>query len=56
MMVGTQVAEVLRAHLRLTSRQRQERVNELLAEVGFEALAIAAPTLTNSAADNASGL
>ena len=36
MMVGTQVAEVLRAHLRLTPRQRQERVNELLAEVGFE--------------------
>ncbi len=36
MMVGTQVAEVLRAHLRLTSRQRQQRVNELLAEVGFE--------------------
>ena len=36
MTVGTQVAEVLRAHFRLSSRQRRERVNELLAEVGFE--------------------
>ena len=34
--VGTQIAEVLRAHLPLTSRQRRDRVMELLEEVGFE--------------------
>ena len=36
MTVGTQVAEVLRAHLRLKARERRDRVNELLHEVGFD--------------------
>jgi oligopeptide/dipeptide ABC transporter ATP-binding protein len=34
--VGTQVAEVLRAHLSSTARQRRDRVCELLDEVGFD--------------------
>jgi oligopeptide/dipeptide ABC transporter ATP-binding protein len=34
--VGTQVAEVLRAHLPLRAKQRRERVHELFSEVGFE--------------------
>jgi ABC-type glutathione transport system ATPase component len=36
--VGTQIAEVLRAHLPLTSSQRRDRVMELLEEVGFDQL------------------
>jgi oligopeptide/dipeptide ABC transporter ATP-binding protein len=36
MTVGTQIAEVLRAHLPLSRRERRERVGELLREVGFE--------------------
>lgn len=36
MSVGNQIAEVLRAHLPSTSRERRERVCELLREVGFE--------------------
>jgi oligopeptide/dipeptide ABC transporter ATP-binding protein len=34
--VGTQIAEVLRAHLRSTSKERRDRVHELLREVGFD--------------------
>ena len=34
--VGNQVAEVLRAHLQLGGRERRDRVNELLREVGFD--------------------
>ena len=34
--VGTQIEEVLRAHLSLSSRQRKDRVMELLGEVGFD--------------------
>ena len=34
--VGTQIDEVLKAHLSLSSRQRKDRVMELLGEVGFE--------------------
>jgi oligopeptide/dipeptide ABC transporter ATP-binding protein len=34
--VGTQVAEVLRAHFSSTARQRRDRVCELLDEVGFD--------------------
>jgi len=33
--VGDQIAEVLRAHVRMTRRDRRARVEELLAEVGF---------------------
>jgi len=33
---GSQISEVLRAHLPLTARQRRERVMELLREVGFD--------------------
>ncbi len=33
--VGTQIEEVLRAHLPLSSRQRRDRVLELLGELGF---------------------
>lgn len=33
---GTQIYEVLRAHLQLTRSQRKQRVRELLGEVGFE--------------------
>jgi ABC-type glutathione transport system ATPase component len=36
MVVGTQIAEVLRAHLPLSAKQRRERVNDLLSEVGFD--------------------
>jgi len=36
MTVGTQIAEVVRAHLPLTSKQRRERVSDLLWEVGFD--------------------
>jgi peptide/nickel transport system ATP-binding protein len=36
MTVGTQIAEVLRAHLTLSSTERRERVGELLREVGFK--------------------
>jgi peptide/nickel transport system ATP-binding protein len=36
MTVGSQIAEVLRAHLPLTAGQRRERVNDLLQAVGFE--------------------
>ena len=34
--VGTQIAEVLRAHMSQTGRERRQRVLELLREVGFE--------------------
>lgn len=34
--VGDQIAEVLRAHVRMTGRDRRTRVEELLAEVGFD--------------------
>jgi len=34
--VGVQIAEVLRAHIRLSTSQRKIRVEELLAEVGFD--------------------
>jgi oligopeptide/dipeptide ABC transporter ATP-binding protein len=34
--VGDQIAEVLRAHFRMTRRERKTRVEELLAQVGFE--------------------
>jgi ABC-type dipeptide/oligopeptide/nickel transport system ATPase component len=34
--VGTQISEVLRAHLRLTRTERKNRVQELLREVGFD--------------------
>jgi ABC-type glutathione transport system ATPase component len=34
--VGEQISEVLRAHLRLNRKQRNQRVQELLAEVGFD--------------------
>ena len=34
--VGTQISEVLRAHLPLTRRERKQRVLELLREVGFD--------------------
>jgi oligopeptide/dipeptide ABC transporter ATP-binding protein len=34
--VGSQVAEVLRAHLSLTARERRDSVCELLREVGFD--------------------
>ncbi|MGA8153841.1 MAG: ABC transporter ATP-binding protein [Terriglobales bacterium] len=34
--VGAQIAEVLRAHLRMTRQERRTRVEELLAEVGFD--------------------
>jgi ABC-type glutathione transport system ATPase component len=33
--IGTQISEVLRAHLRLSRRERDHRVAELLREVGF---------------------
>jgi ABC-type dipeptide/oligopeptide/nickel transport system ATPase component len=36
MTVGDQVAEVLRAHLRLTAKERRHRVCDLLCEVGFD--------------------
>jgi oligopeptide/dipeptide ABC transporter ATP-binding protein len=36
MTVGTQISEVLRAHLPLNSPQRRKRVAELLCEVGFD--------------------
>jgi oligopeptide/dipeptide ABC transporter ATP-binding protein len=36
MTAGSQVAEVLRAHLPLTTQQRRERVMELFREVGFD--------------------
>src|SRR5579884_3320439 len=36
MRVGTQLSEVLRAHLNLTRGERRERVQELLREVGFD--------------------
>ena len=36
MTAGSQVDEVLRAHLPLKARQRRERVTELLREVGFD--------------------
>lgn len=36
MAVGTQISEVLRAHLPLKARQRRERVHQLLEEMGFE--------------------
>ncbi|HWF91229.1 MAG TPA: ABC transporter ATP-binding protein [Terriglobales bacterium] len=36
MTVGTQISEVLRAHLPLKARQRRERVQKLLGEMGFE--------------------
>jgi oligopeptide/dipeptide ABC transporter ATP-binding protein len=36
MAAGSQVGEVLRAHLPLTAQQRRERVTELLREVGFD--------------------
>ena len=34
--IGTQISEVLRAHLTLNRKQRKNRVAELLLEVGFE--------------------
>ena len=34
--IGTQISEVLRAHLALSRRERKERVLELLQEVGFD--------------------
>ena len=34
--VGDQIAEVLRAHVRMTRRDRRTRVEELMAEVGFD--------------------
>lgn len=34
--IGTQISEVLRAHLRLNKSQRETRVFELLREVGFD--------------------
>jgi peptide/nickel transport system ATP-binding protein len=34
--VGSQIGEVLRAHLPFTARQRREHVNSLLREVGFD--------------------
>jgi ABC-type microcin C transport system duplicated ATPase subunit YejF len=34
--VGEQISEVLRAYLRLNRKQRNQRVQELLAEVGFD--------------------
>ncbi len=34
--VGVQIAEVLRAHFSMTQRERRARVDELLAEVGFD--------------------
>ncbi len=36
MMAGSQVGEVLRAHLPLNAQQRRQRVMELLREVGFD--------------------
>jgi hypothetical protein len=36
MTVGTQIAEVLRAHLSISRRERRERVGELLRGVGFD--------------------
>jgi oligopeptide transport system ATP-binding protein len=36
MTVGNQIAEVLRAHIPLRSKQRRERVLELLGEMGFD--------------------
>lgn len=36
MAVGTQIGEVLRAHVPSTGRERRDRVYELLREVGFE--------------------
>jgi ABC-type dipeptide/oligopeptide/nickel transport system ATPase component len=36
MAVGTQISEVLRAHLPLKARQRRERAHQLLEEMGFE--------------------
>jgi peptide/nickel transport system ATP-binding protein len=36
MTVGTQISEVLRAHLPLRPPQRRERIHELLVEVGFD--------------------
>jgi oligopeptide/dipeptide ABC transporter ATP-binding protein len=37
MAVGSQITEVLRAHLPLSAKERRERVKELLREVGFDA-------------------
>lgn len=34
--VGNQIAEVIRAHVRITARERKTRVEELLSEVGFD--------------------
>jgi peptide/nickel transport system ATP-binding protein len=34
--VGDQISEVLRAHFKLNRKQRKQRVQELLAEVGFD--------------------
>ena len=34
--VGTQIGEVLRAHLQTTAKERRDRVHELLREVGFD--------------------
>ena len=34
--IGTQISEVLRAHLRMSGPERQGRVRELLSEVGFD--------------------
>lgn len=36
MTVGAQIAEVLRAHLRMTAEERRDRVCDLLCEVGFD--------------------
>ncbi len=36
MTVGSQVAEVLRAHVPLKAKERRDRVNQLLQEVGFD--------------------
>ena len=36
MTTGSQIGEVLRAHLPLTAQQRRQRVTELLREVGFD--------------------
>src|SRR6202035_2550915 len=36
MTAGSQVDEVLRAHVPLTAQQRRQRVTELLREVGFD--------------------
>jgi peptide/nickel transport system ATP-binding protein len=36
MAIGTQISEVLRAHLPLRAKQRRDRVHDLLGEVGFD--------------------